>query len=1286
MTKRTKKPAPAAEAAGPAADHAAPGEARPAQTAQPADAAPSDAAPSDAAGTPAPAREQVVPTEPVPAVSTRRGFSWKTAAIVVAGLAIGGGILHGIRYLQVDRLSENVRERALAAEEAGEAEEAFRLFAEYRQFHPNDLDSTVRSARLLDGFGGAGGLREVIRLREAALRQDPSLKDVRRALADDLLELAASQPRTSNFNAALVHLKVLQEDDPDARDAELSADRAAAEAGVGRDAEAARWLLLAIDRNPRDPQPYVTLARLLHADGAGAPTADVWAKGPAPDDAEFRGVTDRPRSADRAEKMAEEVADLLARRATPRRTALLRRGQLRRGWNQTELAAADARAAFGADGGATDADVLRFGAEVELELAGAAVGGRDSAGRDGRLVQARRLLDAADALPQADPRLARLLAQLELADGYAPEAGRRAKAALTEGLALFTSAGDEENAGTAAGLSVGERVVTEWQIRTLLAELALAEAVGGETDAAEGAAEVKRQLAGIAELGTFTETTQTLRGRAALLTGDVAAAIRDLDRAAAGLADGSIRVNNRGGELPVGEGAASSVNLFRADAYARLQNPERAISILQDALRDNPFFATARQPLAVLLAQKNDVEGALRAIEPIAGAPALAPLVAELTVRRELAKPLGERNFSAAEAAVAAAQRAAGESGAEAVTPALLKARLFAAQENYGAAGGVLVDLLGGGLDLETSIRSSLWRTRLALELTRGDVTSEVRRETAERLLDQAKTDVGETPEVRLAEVAVASLRGPEIFRETLRDAIAEAEDLPPADRLVVRTGLIRLAAENGRAEVVRDLWARIAADDPNNIAAHNVLAEFALADLAVAAKKTSEERAAADRVFSESLAAIRRLEGAGGPNGERFAAARVLADADASPADLADAADRLDQALDRRPLWPEAGRLRGVVEQRLGNDQAAYEWFSRSRTWGDRSQDTLVRLVQLLRERGRQAEAAALLRTADQQTPGVVSGPVARLAWQLSAELNETDRLVELSTRLVRDGGTAGDRLLRALSLAARYFDLSADQRRRENGVTLREEVAAAFEAVTDAAPGDVGGWLARLRFLKQAYELEQDGPKPALAVVDEAVAALPELTEPSATVRTARLKEAAGDLVGASERYAAAASGNSDTPAGNIGEHPTAVAEAAAFYLRYGDRTSADPLIDALSKSGAELPEAISKWLRPAGIWRTPSPAAGRRCRRRWKSSPRPPPRRRSSCGRSWPCWAPAPRCRSANCGSNGCPPSPPPPRRRGGSCWNWPRCWNRPAGGRRPARCSKRSAPPGRMRWRR
>ncbi|QDT14201.1 tetratricopeptide repeat protein [Alienimonas californiensis] len=1141
-------------------------------------AAPADAAPRAAEPQPA-----------APPATIRRRFNWKAAAIAAAVFVVGAGTVHGVRWLQVDRLSDDLKERALAAEEKGEAEEAFRLFAEYRLLQPDDLDAVVRSADLLEEFGGPGVLSEVIRLRETALRLDPELDDVRRKLAGDLLVLAARQPRASNYNAALTHITRLQKDDPEARDAELLVDRAAAEAGLGRDAEAAKWLMLAIDRAPEDPAPYMTLARLLTAEGFdGAPTARVWSEGPAPESDAVRSLTDRPASADRSEQIAEEVADLLAERAAPRRTALLRRGQLLREWDRPTDAAAAAGAAFAAEGGAADSDVLRFGAETELQLAGDAVGARDPQGRDAHIGQAREYVVAGMQLSPPDPRLARVAAQLELIDGYTTEAGAAAKAVLEDALAQLTAAADDGLNETlepeAGGMSAVEHLVTEWQVRTLLSEIALAEGTAGNLAPAEAAAEVDRQLTALSRLGTFTETAQTLRGRSALLTGDAATAVRELERAAAGLADGSIRVNDRGGRLPIGPEALSTVNLLLADAYSRMQNPERAISILQEALRSNPTFAAARQPLALLLAQKGDVDGALRVLEPVGGTPSLAPLVAELAVRRELAKPLGERDFRAAEAAVANAQRAAEQDEDDpsaAVAPTLLRAQLFAAQENYEAAGGALIDLLDSGGDLGAPVRSSLWRTRLALELTRTDVEAEVRREAAERLLADARADVGETPEVRLAEVSVAALRGPEIFREALRDAVAEAADLPPEERSAVRAGLIRLAAENERVDVVRQLWTDLAADNPNNFAARNVLAEFTLADLQAARENPDVDVAPAAAAFEAALAEVRRLEGPSGPNGDRLVAARILADPDAPEAELTAAADRLDNALRQRPLWPAAARLQGLAALRLGADQAAYDWFSKARTWGDRSQETLVQLVGLLRARGRSAEAAQLLKTADQQTPGVVSGPVARLAWQVSAELNETDRLVELSTQLVREGGSAGDQMLRALSLGARFLELPMNRRDTPEGRQSREAAVEAFESVTDAAPGDVGGWLARLRFLREAYELDDDGPQRVAKIADAAEAALPKLSEPDSTVRSARLREAAGDLQRAAELYRTAATGGGDAP--DVEGHPRAVAEAAAFFLRNGARDEAQPLLDALTKTGAELPKAVADWLRP-------------------------------------------------------------------------------------------------------
>ena len=1146
----------------------------------------------------------------------RRRFSGKAAVVAAVAVCAIAAAIHGVRWLQVGRLAGDLRDRAVAAREEGDHEAGYRLLSEYLQFRPDDVDAVVLAADALADVGRPGDLSRVIELRERAVRADPDRNAVRRDLAEDLLTLGERSPRSATFNAAREHLLRLRTDDPDARDGKLVAARAAAEAGLGNDREAVRWLLLAIDRTPADPVPYLRLARLLTAPGATVPAADLWADGPTPDDPAVRGLLDRPAAADRGETIAGDVAGLLADRAEPRRRGELGRAELLAGWDRPADAAEAARAAFLADGGAADSDVLRFGTDLELQLAAEAAAAGDAAGRERRLGRAGEYLAAAADLDPPDPRVARPAAQLALADGYNPESAAKARAALTAALGQL-GAPDSP-------LSEVERLVTEWQARTLLAELALAAASdpGDATAAAaktrleRATAEVERQLEGLAELGTFAETTQTIRGRLALLAGDAAAAARLLDRASAGLADGSVRVNDRGGALPIGPSARASADLLRADAYARLQNPERAVGILQEALRRDPGFADARRPLATLLTRQGDLDEALRVLAPVGGSPRLAPLVAELVVRRELAKPAGERNYAAAEAAVAAAEAAAaqnpdpaadpagGDAAVAAYGPVLLRAQLLAARDDPDAAGGLIEELLDGdAAGAGVAVRSALWQTRLALELTRTDGTAEARRDAAERLLDEARGEVGETPGVRLAAVAVAQLRGPEAFRKALRDAADGAAGLPPADRSAVRTGLIRLAAENGRADLLRELWAAVAEDDPSDLAARNVLAEFALSDLAAArAGDDPAALAGAAEAFDAAAAEVRRLEGPGGPNADRLAAARVLADPAADAAALAGAADRLDAALRDRPLWPEAARLRGVLEERRGADRAAYDWFAKARTWGDESPDTLVRLVELLRARGRADEAADLLRAAERRTPGLVAGPVARLAWRVSAELNETDRLVELSTRLVREGGTAGDRLLKALSLGARYAGLPDRRRTGEAGRLLRDEALAAYEAVTDAAPADVAGWLARVQFLSRVGDAEA-----ARTVAAAADAALPDLPEPDRTVRSARLREAAGDLAGAAERYRRAAAGEgadpAQNPAGNVADHPAAVAEAAAFYLRHGGRGAAQPLLDALAEAGAALPGAVAEWLRPrralaaavAGKWEDVGPALG-------------------------------------------------------------------------------------------
>ena len=865
----------------------------------------------------------------------------------------------------------------------------------------------------------------------------------------------------------------------------------------------------------------------------------------------------------------------MVRDALPPRTARLRRAQLLLGRGRTDDARAAVREAFGAEGGRSDPEILLTGAALELQASQASSGDLSPDDAAARRAAAAEYLAAAAELDPPDPRLLLTAAEYELAGGYDAGAADRAGDALRtalERLAALRDAADTPPAVRATLLR------TEWLARTRLAELVLAAAAAGAVPVEEAGAEVERQVAGMRELGDFAEAVDLLRGRLALQSGDPAAAAPLLERARAGLADGAVRVDDRA-TLDVGRDALAQVDLYRAAAYRELGNAERATAILTQMLRDYPERAEVRLQLAGLLTAAGRTDDALTVLRPVGGSPGGAVAYAALLVRQAVAKP---GDAAAATRADAAVDRLAGLTAPEtsgggdgALLPVLLRAELRAAAGEFAAA----ADLLDGALaDAGDGTAAALWPARLNLAAVRTDLPAGERAANADRLLQRARERLGDGAAVRRAAVVAAGLRGDDAAATAVRDAVAAAGDLPPAERTALRLALVPLAAERGLAEAVRALWADLAGDAPAAVPAGTRLA----ARTAAATFAAAETGPGSDDRFAAALAAVRESEGPDGPTGNRLAAARTVALAAADPSAATDsalsaAARRLDAALARRPTWPAAAATRGRLELVRGNDGAALEWFLRARTWGDRTDATLSQTVNLLLAAGRTGEADVLLKTAGRDAPGGLSGTLARQAWAVSDDLGEVDRLVELSGRLADTSDDPADRVRRAYSLGRQFLALPPERRDAPEGRELAGEADAKYRAALADRPDDLGTWTAFVRFLAASGRADA-----AAAAVAEAEAAIPaDRPAPLRLAQAAGLRELLGRYGEAADFYRRAAAADADA-GGADGRFA-----AADFFLRAGATAEARDLLleldDALPGLAGANADRIAGWVRP-------------------------------------------------------------------------------------------------------
>jgi cellulose synthase operon protein C len=173
------------------------------------------------------------------------------SGLLVFGLCTGLFVLHEI---QSDRIPNALNWQAEKAIESGRIDKAISYIQRYLEFRPNDSESVMRLAKLIESKEHGGNERNrLLFLYERVLRETPGHEDARRKLIDICLKL-------NRFSDALLHSQPLLEQTPD--DPLLLSQVAEAQLGLSQFPEAAVTLEQAIQKRPDYLRSYGQLATL----------------------------------------------------------------------------------------------------------------------------------------------------------------------------------------------------------------------------------------------------------------------------------------------------------------------------------------------------------------------------------------------------------------------------------------------------------------------------------------------------------------------------------------------------------------------------------------------------------------------------------------------------------------------------------------------------------------------------------------------------------------------------------------------------------------------------------------------------------------------------------------------------------------------------------------------------------------------------------------------------------------------------------------------------------------
>ncbi len=196
----------------------------------------------------------------------RRKLNLKLLLLLAGGsvlLGLGVYLLHGV---QVRRNVKGLLARAVAAETEGQADKAEDYYRRYLTFRPDDVETLIRYARLLEGPGGSlAGRARAEPVYKKVVRLDGGRTDIRRKLMD--LAIQAGQ-----FPDAQAQVEYLLRASPD--DGELTYLLGRCEEAAGRFREAAVNYEKARRLAPTQIEAYTRLADLLRLRLGDAARAD----------------------------------------------------------------------------------------------------------------------------------------------------------------------------------------------------------------------------------------------------------------------------------------------------------------------------------------------------------------------------------------------------------------------------------------------------------------------------------------------------------------------------------------------------------------------------------------------------------------------------------------------------------------------------------------------------------------------------------------------------------------------------------------------------------------------------------------------------------------------------------------------------------------------------------------------------------------------------------------------------------------------------------------------------
>jgi tetratricopeptide (TPR) repeat protein len=410
-------------------------------------------------------------------------------------------------------------------------------------------------------------------------------------------------------------------------------------------------------------------------------------------------------------------------------------------------------------------------------------------------------------------------------------------------------------------------------------------------------------------------------------------------------------------------------------------------------------------------------------------------------------------------------------------------------------------------------------------------------------LLDEGERQTGKRVEWYLARARYWAQVGGKSAPDQLRKLEQAQGEFPAADGNRLLRTLADAFESVGDPAAAESLTRQLAKRQPNDLAMQLRLFERELAP-----GRTAD--------LEKTLAEIRRIEGDGGPATAYAQAALLVLEGRAGDTTrAAEAHALLAKAAELRPNWSRVPLLEAELFEQQKRKDRALEKYQAALDRGEGRLTVVRRILQLLYEQNRYAEAQALIRKVPEHALAV------RDLGQMAAALS-----------IVGPGGQDTEARDKALELARKAAAKDPPDYRDQlwlgqvaATVGKADEAEAAFRKARQLADTEPSTWVALILFL---------APRDAGKAEAELKAASAKLTKDQMPLVRAAAYEALGRLKEAEEQVLAATTAKPGDP--------MAVSRVARFYLRTRQTATAEPWLRKLIEPKLGAPETAVTWAR--------------------------------------------------------------------------------------------------------